>query len=110
MDCCIVVFCMDSRSCIFFKILHHVDHEGCKAGISAEVLLAVMTQRTISFLISVHEDEALVLPGEHSGFTPSLSDPTCLHHLLIWLSALSLCLHFCSIQAALFFLYPKSTE
>lgn len=51
-----------------------------------------------------------VLMGEHSGFTPSPSDPTCSHHLLIWLSTPRLCLPFCNFQAALFYLYPKSTK
>jgi len=38
-----------------------------KAGVSAEVPLAVMTQGGIALLISVHADEVLLLPGAHGG-------------------------------------------
>lgn len=68
MDFSIFVFCINSRSCFFFKALHHMDHSNCKAGIflqvqTAEVLLAVMTQGAIALLILVHADEAFVLPS-----------------------------------------------
>lgn len=38
-----------------------------KAGVSAEVPLAVTTQGGIALLISVHADEVLLLPGAHGG-------------------------------------------
>lgn len=63
----VAVFCINLRSCFFFKELHHMNCNSYKAGVSAEVPLAVMTQGGIALLISVHADEVLLLPGAHGG-------------------------------------------
>lgn len=57
----VVVFCINLRSCFFFKELHHTNCNSYKAGISAEVPLAVMTQGAL--LVLVYADEAILLPG-----------------------------------------------